>query len=77
MTCEKTPLELGYTRFLQVGVDSGELREGLNLRLAAQVISQVWLGTVFEWAVDSKALPLENVFAKLDLVFDGLCSRSN
>ncbi len=66
-----------YMRFLQVGVDSGEIREGLNLRLAAQVISQVWIGTVFEWAVDTKALPLENVFAKLDLVFDGLCSESN
>ena len=66
-----------YMRFLQVGVDSGELREGLNLRLAAQVISQIWLGTVFEWAVDTKALPLENVFAKLDIVFDGLCSGSN
>ncbi len=64
-------------RFLQVGVDLGELREGLNLRLAAEVISQVWLGTVFEWAVDTKALPLENVLAKLDLVFDGFCSRSN
>ncbi len=65
-----------YVRFLQVGVDSGELREGLNLRLATQVIGQVWMGTVFEWAVDTKAPPLENIFAKLDLVFDGLCSGS-
>ena len=64
-----------YSRFLRAGIESGELRPGLDLELVSLVIGDLWTGTILEWSFGGRSFALaRRLEDKLDLLFDGLCA---
>jgi AcrR family transcriptional regulator len=64
-----------YSRFLRAGIESRELRAGLDLELVSLVIGDLWTGTILEWSFGNRSFALaRRLEDKLDLLFDGLCA---
>ena len=65
-----------YSRYLRAGIESGELRDDLDLELVSLVIGDLWTGTIIEWSFLARTFALDRRLGeKLDLLFDGLCGR--
>ncbi len=63
-----------HKKFLQVGIDCGEIRRGIKLGIVVDMFRDVWTGTLVEWAYYDKTFSLQRRMAqKLDILFDGLC----
>jgi hypothetical protein len=63
-------------RFLRVGQTAGEVPDGVDLKLLAETIRDVWNGTSIGWVLEKPSGSLETrITRKLDLLFDLLAGR--
>jgi len=65
-----------FRRWLEEGIEAGEIRPDLDLRLAADLVGDAWYGTLRSFASAPPGYPLARILRrKLDLLFDGFEAR--
>ncbi len=65
-----------FVRYLELGVETGEVAPGTDLELLAQILRDLWTGTSTAWLLRNRQGSLEaEILRRADFVFDLVAKR--